>query len=60
MYRHKYLTRDNFDNCYVTLRMRVMDDKREEQKKETILPLNWKEATKYVCTSKSYTDLLDL
>ena len=42
------MTKDRFDNCYIDVHIRNIDKKRKELDRETILPLNGKEAKKYV------------
>ena len=43
---------DRFDNTYITPLIEEIDSKREEMKKETILPLNFRERFKYFKISK--------
>ncbi|XP_013388561.1 DC-STAMP domain-containing protein 2 isoform X2 [Lingula anatina] len=50
LYRRNYLTKDKFDNFYVTFNLRDIDERRQEMERETILPLNWKESSKYITT----------
>lgn len=52
MYRFKYLTRDYFDNVYITHTVELIDERRQELGKETILPLTWHESRKYVFVCK--------
>ena len=52
LYRHRYLTKDKFDNFYVTKEMEVLDARREEMKKDAIFPLKGKESRRYVTISK--------
>ncbi|XP_018338244.1 PREDICTED: uncharacterized protein LOC108746157 [Trachymyrmex septentrionalis] len=47
-YRHKWLTRDRFDNHYLTDDLRTIDLIRTRQDKETILPLNRRERNQYI------------
>ena len=48
LYRRKYLTKDKFDNSYITFAFRDIDGRREESNKECVLPLQWKEKRKYI------------
>ena len=43
---------DRFDNTYITPLIEEIDLKRKEMKKETILPLNFRERFKYFKISK--------
>ncbi|KAI0233286.1 hypothetical protein LSAT2_016464 [Lamellibrachia satsuma] len=52
LYRFKYLTRDYFDNVYITHTVELIDERRQELGKETILPLTWHESRKYVFVCK--------
>ena len=54
-YRTKFLTRDHFDNYYITSNMRLLDEKREDALKDVLLPLKGKEKRKYIETSKRTT-----
>ncbi|XP_070169409.1 uncharacterized protein [Polyergus mexicanus] len=47
-YRHKWLTKDRFDNRYLTDDLRTIDLIRTRQEKETILPLNRRERNQYI------------
>lgn len=41
-------TRSRFDNRYVTKELQALDLKRQQQGKETVLPLNRRERAKYI------------
>ncbi|XP_063977783.1 uncharacterized protein LOC135162827 isoform X1 [Diachasmimorpha longicaudata] len=47
-YRHKWLTNERFDNQYLTQDLRHIDLVRAKQDKETVLPLNPREKSKYI------------
>nr|XP_034837082.1 DC-STAMP domain-containing protein 2-like [Maniola hyperantus] len=47
-YQHMFETRSRFDNRYVTQELRELDLKRYREGRETILPLNRREQTKYI------------
>ncbi|KAL6261589.1 hypothetical protein P5V15_006676 [Pogonomyrmex californicus] len=47
-YRHKWLTKERFDNRYLTDDLRTIDLIRTRQYKETILPLNRRERNQYI------------
>ena len=51
-YKHKFLTRDKFDNFYITSLVEELDEKRDEAKKETILPLQGKEDRYFIYTGE--------
>lgn len=48
IYRKKYLTRNEFDNCYITAQFKHLDRKCAKHGRPVILPLRWKESKKYV------------
>ncbi|XP_071942429.1 DC-STAMP domain-containing protein 2-like [Antedon mediterranea] len=48
MYRKKYLTKDKFDNWYITPDFFKIEERRKALFKETIFPLKWKESFNYV------------
>ncbi|XP_034243105.1 DC-STAMP domain-containing protein 2-like [Thrips palmi] len=48
LYRYKFLTRDHFDNRFVTKAFRQLDWNRARQGRETVLPLTIKEQNKYI------------
>ncbi|KAJ8715453.1 hypothetical protein PYW07_009935 [Mythimna separata] len=50
-YQNMYETRSRFDNRYVTKELQQLDLKRQQQGKETVLPLNRRERAKYITTS---------
>ena len=50
LYRRRYLSKDNADNVYLTKYLRDIDEKRTEANKECILPLHWKEGSRYIDT----------
>ena len=52
LYRHRYLTKDKFDNFYVTSQVEALDARREEAGREAILPLKGKESRRYVNLSE--------
>lgn len=47
-YRYKWLTRDRFDNRYLTVDFYEIEKQRLQQDKETVLPLNRRERNKYI------------
>ncbi|XP_012274020.1 uncharacterized protein LOC105696254 isoform X2 [Orussus abietinus] len=47
-YRHKWLTNERFDNRYLTDDLREIDLRRSRENKETVLPLNPREKSKYI------------
>ncbi|KZC07081.1 DC-STAMP domain-containing protein 2, partial [Dufourea novaeangliae] len=47
-YRFKWLTSERFDNRYITNDLRTIDIIRARQDKETVLPLNPRERSRYV------------
>ena len=53
-YKRRYMSQDRFDNFYVTYNLLEIDNKREEQKKETIMPLMFNECSKYIYTSECF------
>ncbi|XP_047512463.1 uncharacterized protein LOC125054541 isoform X2 [Pieris napi] len=50
-YQHMYETRSRFDNRYVTKELYEIDLKRFQEGRDTILPLNRREKTKYIPTT---------
>lgn len=50
VYRRKYRTNDRFDNYYLTLKLRDVEERRKERGKEGIFPLKTKESWKYIKT----------
>ncbi|CAK1541097.1 unnamed protein product [Leptosia nina] len=50
-YQHMYETRSRFDNRYVTQELYEIDLKRFQEGRDTILPLNRRERTKYIPTT---------
>lgn len=50
-YCHKWLTKDQFDNHYITHHVREIEFKRFLDKKETIFPLHQSERFKYIALS---------
>lgn len=51
LYRYKFLTRDHFDNRFITKAFRQLDWNRARQGMETVLPLTIKEQNKYITVS---------
>ncbi|ESP05583.1 hypothetical protein LOTGIDRAFT_103236 [Lottia gigantea] len=57
LYRWKYLTKDKYDNTYMTETIKYIDNKRKLRGLPTILPLRTKEKQKYIGTfSPSFTE----
>ncbi|KAJ8303057.1 hypothetical protein KUTeg_019453 [Tegillarca granosa] len=54
VYRYKYLTKDSFDNVYLTFKVQDIDERRIEIGKESIMPLDWKERGKYINSRSIY------
>ena len=50
-YRFKWLTSERFDNRYITKDLRKIDLIRARQDKETVLPLNRREKSRYASLS---------
>ncbi|KAL5019782.1 hypothetical protein ScPMuIL_002674 [Solemya velum] len=50
LYRHKFLTKDGFDNVYISMRVKEIDERRCELGRESIFPLTGKEAGRYIDT----------
>ncbi|CAH0401568.1 unnamed protein product [Chilo suppressalis] len=50
-YQHMFETRSRFDNRYITKDIRILDLKRQRERREAILPLNRREQAKYVTTT---------
>ncbi|XP_066467183.1 DC-STAMP domain-containing protein 2 [Tiliqua scincoides] len=48
LYRKHYLHVDGFDNVYITRPFLEMDAQRRKLKRPTVLPLSWKESTRYI------------
>ena len=48
VYKHKYLTKDRFDNIYITKTFYNLDDKRREKGIESLTPFTWQENEKYI------------
>nr|XP_039249116.1 DC-STAMP domain-containing protein 2-like isoform X1 [Styela clava] len=48
MYRKKYLTRNDFDNCYITAQFKHLDRKCAKHGRPVILPLRYKESRKFI------------
>ncbi|CAK9819578.1 DC-STAMP domain-containing protein 2, partial [Anthophora quadrimaculata] len=53
-YRYKWLTSERFDNRYITKDLRTIDLIRARQEKETVLPLNPREKSKYAPLSSVF------
>ncbi|XP_078578063.1 DC-STAMP domain-containing protein 2-like isoform X3 [Branchiostoma floridae x Branchiostoma japonicum] len=47
-YRRKYMTKDRFDNLYITEEFKAMDKKRNDMWKETVLPLDYRDYYRYI------------
>ncbi|XP_058828490.1 DC-STAMP domain-containing protein 2-like [Topomyia yanbarensis] len=55
-YKMKYLTKDQFDNCYLSRDFEEIDGRRKTLGRETLLPLTRKERNRYInLTSASLT-----
>lgn len=52
LYRYKFLTKDRFDNKYITKNFRYIDLRRAKLGKETVLPLNHRERAQYITVSR--------
>ncbi|KAH3769099.1 hypothetical protein DPMN_170346 [Dreissena polymorpha] len=48
VYRSRYLSKDRFDNRYITFTVRDLDERRKRNQKGSILPLTYDEENKYV------------
>ena len=46
-YRYKYLSSDKYDNCYINKYIVEMDLRRAKMNKETVLPLEPREKTRF-------------
>lgn len=47
-YKHKFLTKDRFDNFYINREILAIDEQRKSNNMETIMPLTWKERRYYI------------
>ncbi|XP_066270347.1 DC-STAMP domain-containing protein 2-like [Branchiostoma lanceolatum] len=47
-YRRKFMTKDRFDNLYITEEFKAMDKKRNDMWKETVLPLDMRDYYNYI------------
>jgi len=52
IYRHKFLTKDEFDNCYVNKMLAEIDIQRDGMDRPTILPLLPNETKKFIKVCK--------
>lgn len=48
LYKHGFLTKDRYDNQYITSSLETLEEKRASKGKETLLPLTWQEQEKYI------------
>ncbi|XP_043241962.1 DC-STAMP domain-containing protein 2-like [Amphibalanus amphitrite] len=48
MYRYRYVTDDGYDNHYLSVLIKRVDDKREQMEKPTVLPLKTREMRRYI------------
>ncbi|XP_062897979.1 DC-STAMP domain-containing protein 2 [Mobula hypostoma] len=54
LYRKNYLFRDDYDNCYITNQFLEIDVMRAKTGKNTLLPLSYQEACRYVWPCSLY------